>query len=144
MVRTQRPPAAAWNAKLAAVKRLLRDQPEMVGDSSETVLDKLGAVHSAAEGARSADIMNDFADRFRELGPPRRSRGRGRGESPGRAEGDPDSSTLIKIQKKEKLAARPESEDDYDQLYTSGEIQELFDNVVSYWVDPEKCQAYMI
>jgi coenzyme F420-reducing hydrogenase delta subunit/Fe-S-cluster-containing hydrogenase component 2 len=99
---------------------------------------------SASEGARFAEVMNDFTEQLRELGP--------RGEAEGIDEKTLQASleeirTLlpyIKIQKKEKLATRLESEEDYDQLYTSGEIQELFDNVVSYWVDPEKCKACMI
>lgn len=45
---------------------------------------------------------------------------------------------------KEELAQRLGEDADYDQLYTSGEIEEIFSNVVSYYIDPEKCQACMI
>jgi coenzyme F420-reducing hydrogenase delta subunit/Fe-S-cluster-containing hydrogenase component 2 len=99
---------------------------------------------SASEGVRFAEVMNDFTDQLRELGP--------RGEAEGMEEETlqarlADIGTLlpyIKIQKKEKLALRLDSEDEYDQLYTAEEIQELVEHAVSYWVDPEKCQACMI
>ena len=50
----------------------------------------------------------------------------------------------IKIVKAEKLATRLENEEDYDGLYTREEIETLFAEVVSYYIDPEKCQACMI
>ena len=49
----------------------------------------------------------------------------------------------IKVGKKEKLALRLERVEDYDQLYTREEIDELLSQVVSYYIDPEKCQACM-
>ena len=50
----------------------------------------------------------------------------------------------IKLEKAEKLAIRLENEDEYDELYTSDEVETLLSTVVSYWVDPAKCQACMI
>ena len=50
----------------------------------------------------------------------------------------------IKLEKKEKLALRLDNEEEYDELYTSDEIEKLFSEVVSYYIDPEKCQACMI
>jgi F420-non-reducing hydrogenase iron-sulfur subunit len=99
---------------------------------------------SASEGTRFAEVMNDFTGHLRELGP--------LGEAEGLDEEALQSSLeeirklipYIKIQKKDKLARRLESEDQYDQLYTSEEIEKIFNEVVSFWVDPEKCQACMI
>ena len=94
---------------------------------------------SAAEGTRFAEIMNDFTDKLRELGPV--GSGNGAQDKLGEIQ---QLVPYIKLQKKDKLAQRLENEEDYDQLYTSGEIEEIFSNVVSYYIDPEKCQACMI
>ena len=99
---------------------------------------------SAAEGVRFADIMNDFAGKVSELGPVGNEDG---------ANGDGVQSKLeeirqlvpyIKLTKKDKLAKRLEKEEDYDELYTSDEVEKIFSEVVSYYIDPDKCQACMI
>jgi Fe-S-cluster-containing hydrogenase component 2 len=46
--------------------------------------------------------------------------------------------------KNEKLASRLENLEEYDQLFTADEIDELFSQVISYYIDPEKCKACMI
>ena len=99
---------------------------------------------SASEGTRFAEVMNDFTDQLRELGPTGESEGIGPEELQTRLEEIRKLIPYIKIQKKEKLAQRLESEEDYDGLYTSDEIEKIFSEVVSFWVDPEKCQACMI
>jgi F420-non-reducing hydrogenase iron-sulfur subunit len=50
----------------------------------------------------------------------------------------------IKIVKAEKLSSRLENEEEYDGLFTSEEIEELFNEVVSYYIDPDRCKACMI
>ena len=50
----------------------------------------------------------------------------------------------IKMVKKEKLASRLENPEEYDKLFTKDEIDKLFREVISYYIDPEKCQACMI
>jgi len=99
---------------------------------------------SASEGVRFAEVMNDFTEQLRELGPITENEGIPEGEIQARLEEIRKLIPYIKIQKKEKLATRLDSEDAYDGLYTTEEIQELFANVVSYWVDPSRCQACMI
>ena len=99
---------------------------------------------SASEGVRFAEVMNDFADTLRELGP--------RGEAEGIEEAELQSRLAnitrlipyIKVVKKEKLATRLENPDEYDQLYTADEIERIFTEAVSYHIDPAKCQACMI
>jgi len=46
--------------------------------------------------------------------------------------------------KRKKLESRLKNEEEYDGIFTSGEIDRLFSNVVSYYIDPDKCQACMI
>jgi F420-non-reducing hydrogenase iron-sulfur subunit len=50
----------------------------------------------------------------------------------------------IKIEKHAKLTARLESESEYEHHFTREEIEQLLDEVVSYYIDPGKCQACMI
>jgi len=98
---------------------------------------------SSSEGVRFAEVMNDFADTLRRLGP---ARGTGVGE----AEMEERLDTIrklvpyIKILKKDKLATRLHEEADYDQLYTLEEIESVFSDLPSYHIEPEKCQACMI
>ena len=45
--------------------------------------------------------------------------------------------------KNEKLASRLENPKEYDKFFTKDEIDKLFSEVISYYIDPEKCQACM-
>jgi coenzyme F420-reducing hydrogenase delta subunit/NAD-dependent dihydropyrimidine dehydrogenase PreA subunit len=99
---------------------------------------------SAAEGTRFAEIMNDFTQNLRKLGP----LGEGEGIEIDRLKSELAELTklvpYIKLVKQEKLAQRFEKQEEYDELYTSDEIDALFREVVSYHIDPDKCQACMI
>jgi F420-non-reducing hydrogenase iron-sulfur subunit len=99
---------------------------------------------SASEGGRFAEVMNDFTARLRELGPTGESEGLDPEELQTKLEEIRKLIPYIKIEKKEKLTQRLEKEEEYDQLYTSDEIDTLLSETVSYWVNPEKCQACMI
>jgi coenzyme F420-reducing hydrogenase delta subunit/ferredoxin len=99
---------------------------------------------SASEGVRFAEVMNDFTDRLRELGPASGNGGVEPSELASRLGEIRKLVPYIKIQKREKLGLRLETEEEYEQLYTTDEVERIFSEVVSYWVDPEKCQACMI
>ena len=99
---------------------------------------------SASEGVRFAEVMNDFTGRLRELGPIGESEGLEEPELQSKLEEIRKLIPYIKIQKKEKLALRLEKEEEYDQLYSRNEVEKIFSEVVSYYVDPAKCQACMI
>ena len=52
----------------------------------------------------------------------------------------------FKVALREKLATRLESHEEYDKYekaFTKEEIDKLFTDVVSYYIEPEKCQACM-
>ena len=99
---------------------------------------------SAAEGNRFAEVMTDFTEKLRALGPLGSDEGSGNGELESELEAVAKLVPYIKLIKKEKLALRPEKEQDYAELYTRDEIDALFREVVSYHIDPEKCQACLI
>ena len=50
----------------------------------------------------------------------------------------------IKMVKNEKLGSRLQNVEEYDKLFTKDEIDKLFSEVTSYYIDPDKCQACMI
>jgi len=50
----------------------------------------------------------------------------------------------IKLAKREKLALHLDKEEEYNELFTSDEVDRLFREVVSYHIDPDTCQACMI
>jgi len=101
---------------------------------------------SSGDGIPFAEIMSEFSSKIKQLGP----LGKGGTE-------DIDKEGLkskieevtrlipyIKMVKKEKLALHLDNEEEYEKLYTSDEIESLFCEVVSYYIDPEKCKACMI
>jgi Fe-S-cluster-containing hydrogenase component 2 len=50
----------------------------------------------------------------------------------------------IKMVNQDKLASRLKTPEEYDGLFTHDEIEKLFREVVSYYIDPTKCQACSI
>ncbi len=99
---------------------------------------------SGAEANVFVDAVNGFVQQVKELGPL------------GKAEGidqDTVKSKLAQVTKlvpyikrvnQDKLASRLKSPEEYDQLFTKDEIDKLFSEVISYYIDPEKCQACLI
>ncbi len=98
----------------------------------------------AGEGIRFGRIMNEFSSKMKKLGPLGTSEGIDQNELKSKLEEVTKLVPYIKLVKQEKLASRLESTEEYDKLFTSEEIDQLFRKVVSYYIDPEKCQACMI
>ena len=97
---------------------------------------------SSGEGILYTDAVDDFCKKVKQLGP---------------LDKDTDADELksrlahvrklipyIKIVKRDKLASRLQNQADYDALFSAEEIERLFSEVVSYYIDPDKCQACMI
>jgi F420-non-reducing hydrogenase iron-sulfur subunit len=95
----------------------------------------------ASEGIRFAKIVNDFVGKVKELGPLGQSEGIDQEELKSRIEEVTKLVPYIKVVKNEKLALRLDKVEDYDELYTADEIDRLFSEVVSYYIDPDKCKA---
>jgi Fe-S-cluster-containing hydrogenase component 2 len=98
---------------------------------------------SSAEGNRFAEVMGEFGNNVKELGP----LGQGKGEGIDQNELKSKLAEMrklvpyIKLVKNEKLASRLENPEEYDKLFTKEEIDRLFSEVISYYIDPKKCQA---
>jgi coenzyme F420-reducing hydrogenase delta subunit/Fe-S-cluster-containing hydrogenase component 2 len=99
---------------------------------------------SSAEGILFAEVMSEFGNRVRELGPLGKAEGIERNELKSKLTEIRRLVPYIKIVKNEKLASRLENPEEYDKLFAKDEIDRLFSEVVSYYIDPEECQACLI
>ena len=99
---------------------------------------------SSGEGILFAEVVSDFVRKVKALG----RLGQGEGMEAERLKtGLRDVAKLvpyIKMVKKDKLALRPTDPQEYDRFYTDDEIDRLLNEAVSYYINPEKCQACMI
>jgi F420-non-reducing hydrogenase iron-sulfur subunit len=99
---------------------------------------------SSAEGNRFAEVMGEFGDQVNRLGPLGKAEGVEQRELESRLAEVRRLVPYIKRVKNEKLASRLVNPEEFEGLFTRDEIDRLFSEVVSYYIDPEKCQACMI
>ncbi len=99
---------------------------------------------SSGEGILFAEVVNDFCKKIEALGPLAEGEKTDKNEVMSKIQEVRKLIPYIKIVKREKLDSRLESESRYETLFTLDEIETLFKDVVSYYIDPEKCQACMI
>jgi F420-non-reducing hydrogenase iron-sulfur subunit len=99
---------------------------------------------SAGDGILFTEGVEDFVKTVRELGPLGEAEGMNKIELASKLAEVTRLVPYIKIVKHEKLAARLDNKEAYEGHFTSAEIDRLFSDVVSYHIDPEKCQACMI
>lgn len=96
---------------------------------------------SAGEGIRFSEAVDDFTLQVQALGPLGLAEGIDKGELVDRVGQISRLVPYIKIMKNAKLAVRHESPDQYADFFTSAEIDSLLGDMISYHIDPEKCQA---
>jgi F420-non-reducing hydrogenase iron-sulfur subunit len=101
------------------------------------------AFMSSADGVRFVKKVNELSNKVKELGPLGKNEGLDQNELKARLEEVAKLVPYIKLIKKEKLESPLESEEEYDGFFTNDEIDELFREVPSYYIDPEKCKACM-
>ncbi len=99
---------------------------------------------SAAEGILFTEVVNDFGKKVKALGPLGVGEGLDRVELAARLKNVAKLVPYIKLTHREKLASRLNREEDYPELFTREEVEGVLRDVVSYHIDPEKCQACMI
>jgi coenzyme F420-reducing hydrogenase delta subunit/ferredoxin len=102
------------------------------------------AFMSGAEANLFVETVNGFVQQVKELGPLGKSEGLDQHTVKTKLAHITSLVPYFKIVNKDKLASRLKSPDEYDGLFTRDEIETLFREMVSYYVDPEKCQACMI
>lgn len=100
---------------------------------------------SGAESNVFVESVNSFVKKIKEIGP----LGKGEGET---IEGDALESKFaditklvpyIKVTTNEKLTTRLEGHGPHEDFFTKEEVAKLLTDVVSYYIDPTKCQACM-
>jgi coenzyme F420-reducing hydrogenase delta subunit/ferredoxin len=99
---------------------------------------------SSGEGILLTEVINDFGKKVKELGPLGKGEEIDEKELKSKLEEVTKLVPYIKIVKREKLALHLDKEEEYDGLFTSDEVDRLFREVISYHIDPDKCQACMI
>ncbi len=99
---------------------------------------------SAGEGILFTEAVNQFGKKVEAIGPLGRSEGIAEQDLQRKLEGVTRLVPYIKIEKRKKLEFRLEKGEAYPGYYTLEEVDQLFREVVSYHIRPEKCQACMI
>jgi coenzyme F420-reducing hydrogenase delta subunit/Fe-S-cluster-containing hydrogenase component 2 len=99
---------------------------------------------SGGEGILFVDVINDFSKKVEALGPLGKGEGINENELKNKIQEVAKLIPYIKMVKREKLGARLENKEEYDGLFTRDEVDRLFREVISYHIDPVKCQACMI
>jgi len=101
---------------------------------------------SGAEANVFVESVNDFVKKIKELGPLGTAEGMDQDTLHSKLAEVTRLTPYFKIAKREKLATRLEGHEEYEkyeEAFTKEEIDQLFKEVVSYYIDPEKCQACM-
>ncbi len=96
---------------------------------------------NSSQGIRFAELMQVFSQKVKELGPLGKGERIDENELKARLEELRKLVPYIKLVKKDKLSLRLAKEEEYENLYTREEIEQLFAELISYYIDPEKCQA---
>ena len=98
---------------------------------------------SGAEANLFVEAVNGFVKKVKQLGPLGEGEGIDKNELKSKLAEITKLVPYIKVVNQEKLASRLDNPDDYAGLFTKEEIDKLFNEVISYYIDPEKCQACM-
>lgn len=98
---------------------------------------------SAGEGIRFANIMSEFGAQVQELGPLGQSEGLDKNLLKDKLAEITRLIPYIKVQNKKKLSVRFDETQEYQEMFSREEIDQLLNNVISYYIDPTKCQACM-
>lgn len=99
---------------------------------------------SGGEGILFVDVINDFSKKVEALGPLGKGEGMDENELKTKIQEVAKLIPYIKMVKREKLGSRLENREAHDALFTRDEVDRLFREVISYHIDPDKCQACMI
>ena len=99
---------------------------------------------SSGEGNLFTEAIDDFVRNVRTLGPLGQGEGIDHDELMSKIAEVRKLVPYIKLTKRDKLESPLHDPAEYEGYFTAGEIDEMFSDVISYHIDPEKCQACMI
>ncbi len=121
---------------VALTKKLL----ERIGLNPERL--RMGFM-SGAEANLYTEHVNSFVKKIKELGPLGVMEGIGKEDLDARLAELIRQVPYIKIMTNEKLAKQLTNHEDVEKLFTTEDVEKLFSEKISYYIDPEKCQACM-
>ena len=102
---------------------------------------------SGAEANLFVEHVNEFTKKIREVGPLGKAEGMDEAKMKERLAEVIRLVPYIKVAMNEKLAQRLDTPHEdmsiHKDYFTKEEIEKLFAEIPSYWIDPEKCQACM-
>lgn len=96
---------------------------------------------SGADANIFVEVVNSFVNKVKELGPLGESEGIDRNGLKSKIAEITKLVPYIKLVNQAKLGSRLTNPEQYDALFTHDEIERLFEEVVSYYIEPTKCQA---
>jgi F420-non-reducing hydrogenase iron-sulfur subunit len=99
---------------------------------------------TSGEGNLFTEVVDEFSKTVKNLGPLGKGEEIDEDELKSKLEEVRKLVPYIKIEKREKLASRLENKEEWEGFFTRDEIDTLLGEVVSYHIDPDKCQACMI
>ncbi len=99
---------------------------------------------SSGDGIIFTEVVDEFSAKIRKLGPLGKAEEIDEDQLKSKLAEVRKLIPYIKIEKRKKLESRLKSEKEYDGLFTTDEIDQLFSEAVSYYIEPAKCQACMI
>ncbi|MBP8625206.1 MAG: hydrogenase iron-sulfur subunit [Syntrophorhabdaceae bacterium] len=98
---------------------------------------------SGAEANVFVESVNDFTKTIKGIGPLGKAEGLDEDKMRAKLAEVMKLVPYIKVVMNEKLAKRLENPEEYENYFTKEEVEKLFTETVSYWIDPAKCQACM-
>jgi F420-non-reducing hydrogenase iron-sulfur subunit len=102
------------------------------------------AFMSSGEGNLFVKAVDTFTQTVKTLGPLGKSEALDLHELRSRLEKVRKLVPYIKLEQRKKLASRLDNPDAHEQLFASEEIDALLNKAVSFYIEPDKCQACMI
>jgi F420-non-reducing hydrogenase iron-sulfur subunit len=98
---------------------------------------------SGSEANLFVESVNEFVTRIKDMGQLGKAEGIDDDELKSRLAEITRLVPYIKVATREKLMSRLDDPAQYESLFTNDEVAKLFTETVSYYIDPEKCQACM-
>jgi F420-non-reducing hydrogenase iron-sulfur subunit len=99
---------------------------------------------TSGEGNLFTEVVDEFSKTVKNLGPLGKGEEIDEDELKSKLEEIRKLVPYIKIEKRKKLASHLENKEEWEGFFTRDEIDTLLGEVVSYHIDPDKCQACMI
>jgi F420-non-reducing hydrogenase iron-sulfur subunit len=96
---------------------------------------------SGAEANVFTESVNEFVKTIKGIGPIGKAEGIDAADLQKRLADVKKLIPYLKIVNREKLAGRLEGHDGHESYFTKEEIEKQFNEMFSYYIDPEKCQA---